>query len=528
MDKVKRVKNRNVLTITKSVLRQFLFFPLAFNILIPFYFIILLSISLGGEFNFRILLASYIAAAFFSALGGFLFGIQFKRHSGFNLTIFIAILFTPLVLNTLTLVFLGIIGDTAALIANIAFNPIFAVITLLTHFGEPMLASGILIIMSAVYPMTFYITTRRAFKTPPLKPGELTELGAVHPRKQLRIASAIMAVIVAVTFCAAVYVQYPDVEYMALKMKYDAIDFTEEIEGNEYYESWLLELQRPFLENNGLIILDKPPSLKFTDIETMPRLDGATAFYPMYASFVQNVYTGLADSLDKVTDIVICSKTDLAYRRLAEGSADMIFAFEPSQDQLQYAAEKGVEYEMTLIGYDAFCFFVNVKNPVNGLALQQVREIYHGSIKNWRGVGGKYARIMAFTRPKNSGSQTIMESEVMKGLPINSIYNALQVRTMGGMIRVIDSYLNTPNAIGYTFMFYSSQMVKGDSIKYLAIDGIAPTEENVRLQKYAFTVPFYAITRKGQETPQTQQLLEFITGEQGRSLIADVGYVSAN
>lgn len=523
----KQPKRRNVLTLVKTALSQYIFFPLAFNLLAPVFLLILVAVSFSGaEPNLIALLVMYFITAFFSALGGFLFGIRFKINNGFNPVCFILILLTPLALNTLIFAISGVIGETATVIANITVNPLFIIITYFSYSIEPAFAAVMMVIMSGLYPLAFYLTTRRTFKNSPVDHKSLVEKGKVYPRKRLRIISCIVSAIVAVSFISAAYIQFPDIEYLALKQRYDAIDFGEEILGNDYYESMLLLDRQPFKENNGLAILPTVPTLQFKDLETMPKLDGATAFYPMYASFVQNVYAN--EDTSKILEKITCTKTDKAYSRLADGQADMIFAFEPSQSQLGYAASTGIEYEMTLIGYDAFCFFVNVKNPVNGLTLKQVQDIYHGDINNWRKVGGKNARILAFTRPENSGSQTIMKSEVMQGLTINSRYNAFEVVTMGGMIKVIDSYLNTSNAIGYTFMYYSSQMVKGDSIKYLAIDGIAPTSQAVRAGQYAFIAPFYAITRKGQETTQTKQLLEWITGKEGQSLIAEVGYVSAN
>ena len=51
----------------------------------------------------------------------------------------------------------------------------------------------------------------------------------------------------------------------------------------------------PFKDNNGLAKLDKPANLQFTELASMPRLDGATAVYPVYAAFVEAVYKGLGE-----------------------------------------------------------------------------------------------------------------------------------------------------------------------------------------------------------------------------------------
>ena len=54
-------------------------------------------------------------------------------------------------------------------------------------------------------------------------------------------------------------------------------------------------------------------------------------------------------------------------------------------------------------------FFVSEDNPVDGLTSEQIRNIYSGNITNWKKLGGRNLPILAFQRPKNSGSQTTME-----------------------------------------------------------------------------------------------------------------------
>ncbi|MDP4161426.1 MAG: phosphate ABC transporter substrate-binding protein, partial [Bacillota bacterium] len=146
--------------------------------------------------------------------------------------------------------------------------------------------------------------------------------------------------------------------------------------GNDLTEFDLLD-KAPFKANNGLAKLDKPASLQFTDFNTMPRLDGATAAYPVYAAFVQAVYKGLGDYYEAnmtnigkekdlsnafvsseqfPIDIVKCTKTDGAYERLIAGQTDIIFVAEPSKAQVEAIKAKGDGFVLTPIGSEAFVF----------------------------------------------------------------------------------------------------------------------------------------------------------------------------
>lgn len=326
-----------------------------------------------------------------------------------------------------------------------------------------------------------------------------------------------------------------EIEYAYMQSKFQELQFDEELDDYNFYR------KTPFLPYSELAQLDETPTLTFDNVDTNPYLDGATAFYPLYSSFVENIYTGLKEFKEKTLvidfinpsrneetkydDILSCTKTSTAYSRLLEKKVDMIFAFEPSQEQVAQFSDAGEELVFTRIGYDAFTFFVSTENKVDSLTLAQIQKMYTGEIRNWRKVGGANKRVFAFQRPSGSGSQTIMENQVMQGLKIDTQIEAHTVRTMGGMINVIGGYLNADNAIGYTFMYYSSNMVTSDVIKYIAINGVHPTPESVRTGDYMFSTPFYAITLKSNTKQEVTELKDWIVGPQGQELLVKTGYV---
>ena len=95
---------------------------------------------------------------------------------------------------------------------------------------------------------------------------------------------------------------------------------------------------------------------------------------------------------------------------------------------------------------------------------------------------------------------------------------------MEGVIREVAEYQNTRGAIGYTFRYYATQMNSNKNIKLLAINGIAPTVENIRNGSYPYTVDVYMVTRE-HPTVETQQLVNWFLSPQGQRLVQDVGYV---
>lgn len=283
----------------------------------------------------------------------------------------------------------------------------------------------------------------------------------------------------------------------------------------------------PFSESYKGIKLDS--SLKLTN--DLPRLDGATALYPIYASFVQNVYPKAEypyfqfNEVDCEDSLVVCSKTPNAYQRLIDGKTDIIFVAGPSQRQLEAAKMAGVEFEMTPIGKESFVFFVNAKNPVDTLTIEQVQKIYTGEITNWNQLGGKNESIKAFQRPDGSGSQSALV-RLMDGQKLMNPLKEDIVLGMGGIIHQTANYKNYKNAIGYSFRFYSTELVKENKIKHLAINGIKPTRENILNGTYPITNDFYAVTLKGHTNSNIDIFIDWILSEQGQQIIDEVGYVS--
>lgn len=294
----------------------------------------------------------------------------------------------------------------------------------------------------------------------------------------------------------------------------------------------LLWQYRPFMEDTKAVSLDEPSELQFEYPAGIHlKMDGATALYPVYAAFVQAVY---ADGTDgpPYTDIAACTNTANAYDRLIARDVDVIFAAAPSADQLDKAARAGIELHLTPIGREAFVFFVNSKNPVEELTVEEIQKIYTGEITNWREVGGKNQPVRPFQRAANSGSQSALE-RLMDGLPLMEPEREDRVSAMDGIIRQVANYRNFANALGFSFRFYATEMVADGDIRLLAVNGVPPAKQTIRDGSYPLTAEFYAVTASptGMAPPESydQQLgafLDWILSEQGQAIVEKTGYVS--
>ena len=243
----------------------------------------------------------------------------------------------------------------------------------------------------------------------------------------------------------------------------------------------------------------------------IPVIDGAAALLPIYAGFVQSIYPESSviyngEDYD-ASSAMHYTNTRGAYKDIVDGNADIIICAQPSDEQLQYAKDNGVELEMVPIGSDAFVFIVNDSNPVNNITIEQIRGIYSGEIKNWKELGGKDIPIAAMRRNKNSGSQTALE-KLMGDTPIKPDYTTL---------------FGSP--IGFSFRYYVTGMLGEGKVKILTINGIAPTAETIADGSYPVAGNIYAIYRKGETNENVQKAIDFMLSPEGQKIVEQSGYI---
>ena len=243
----------------------------------------------------------------------------------------------------------------------------------------------------------------------------------------------------------------------------------------------------------------------------LPVLDGAAALLPVYAAVFHALYPEDAWAFDgesyTADSKLQYRNTKGAYQAIVDGAADLVFCAGPSEGQLAYAAAHGVELELVPVGREAFVFFVNEQNPVDGLTQEQLRDVYAGEITNWKELGGQDRLICALQRNEGSGSQTRF-LKFMDGRP-----------TSHGLFAFLGA------SVGFSFRYYVDGIVKAQGVKLLAIDGVYPGKEEIRAGTYPLTGEFYAVYRKGDPNPNLQKILDFVLSPEGQRIVEESGYV---
>ena len=271
-----------------------------------------------------------------------------------------------------------------------------------------------------------------------------------------------------------------------------------------------------------------------------PSIDGSTVCVPLAMELARQ-WLDLPE--EDLNGFVNLSTTPYAYERLFHGKAnpmvtiasrgimmddthpvDIVIGTGPNADERQAAADAGVDLVMVPVCYDAFVFLVNSCNPVESLTVDQIRGVYSGAYRLWSEVGGPADSIIAaYQRPHGSGSQTAMEELVMQGYQLAAAEPNYISEGMADLIAQIGNYDNSENALGYSYLYYVDGLYKSGSVKVLSVEGIAPTAENLQNGSYPFTVYYYGVYDKNNQT--AERFVNWLVSEEGQACVKQAGYV---
>ncbi len=223
--------------------------------------------------------------------------------------------------------------------------------------------------------------------------------------------------------------------------------------------------------------------------------------------------------------IVSNAATHEAYVNIIQGTSGLgLLARGPSQKERELARAAGVELEVVPCALDAFVFIVAIDSPVLGLSRQQIRDIYSGKATSWSQFDPQHQRrIIAYRRPKNSGSEELMESLVMKETPMPPALSSVVGSLMSSVFLELT---NKPDGIAYSVRYYEHFMAGSAKTRTIAVDGIIPNYETIETRSYPFVAEVYAVIRHDSDAnAPPRRLLEWLLTLEGQSVVKQSGYV---
>ncbi len=193
---------------------------------------------------------------------------------------------------------------------------------------------------------------------------------------------------------------------------------------------------------------------------------------------------------------------------------------ELTPDERAVAVRGKLELEGYRFARDAILLIANAQNPVENVALDEVRKVYEGSGARWSRFGGEDRPIETVVLPSNADLTESLSEQVLAGGAILS--PSRQVPDEAAVVREVEK---NPNALGYVSLATPTTDVR--VLRLSSLTGLAywrPDLEAIYRGQYPLTRMFSMYIRN--DGPRLAGgFITFVTSRDGQELVEKQGLV---
>jgi phosphate transport system substrate-binding protein len=205
---------------------------------------------------------------------------------------------------------------------------------------------------------------------------------------------------------------------------------------------------------------------------------------------------------------------------LINGGTDICEASRPMKDveKTQIRTRNGKDVKEIPVALDGLAIYVSESNPIQSITEPQLKDIYTGTITNWRAVGGKDVRIVAYGRENSSGTYQFFKEHVL-----NNKDFAREIQTLPGTGAIVNAVSKDPASIGYGGIAYASGIRVVPVRRDEKSEAVMPSLDTVKSGQYPLSrnLFFYTI---GEPTGDVNSFIDWVLGPEGQKLCETVGY----
>ncbi|HLS89603.1 MAG TPA: PstS family phosphate ABC transporter substrate-binding protein [Sphingobacteriaceae bacterium] len=193
-------------------------------------------------------------------------------------------------------------------------------------------------------------------------------------------------------------------------------------------------------------------------------------------------------------------------------------------EEFQEAAQRGVDVHEFIVGQDGVVIAVHRDNPIDRLTVEQLKGIFTGRITHWSELGWEEGgAISIHSRDASSGTHAFVVETVMDGKDW-----AEGTRFATGSAAINEALRTDTAGIGYFGVAY----VEGTKALAISADGgqnyYDPlNEEHVDAGLYPLARPLFFYTN-GAPQGAVLAYLEWVLGDEGQSLLEEIGFFKVN
>jgi phosphate transport system substrate-binding protein len=202
---------------------------------------------------------------------------------------------------------------------------------------------------------------------------------------------------------------------------------------------------------------------------------------------------------------------------LLDGACDIAASSRTlNDDEERLARSRGIKLRAHAVGYYGVAVIVHPENPTRNLADRQVRDIFTGTVRNWRAVGGPDAPISVHIVGDAAGTHLGFQELALDRRPYSE--EATRHVAYADVGRAVAA---DPHAIG----FIALPHVASFPVRAVSINGIPPTPFAVadNLYPYARLIRFFTNARA--ESKAASEFIRFVRSTAGQNVVEETGFV---
>jgi len=204
--------------------------------------------------------------------------------------------------------------------------------------------------------------------------------------------------------------------------------------------------------------------------------------------------------------------SSVGVKSAGEGTVDIGNA---SREVKESELAEFADLNIFVVARDGIAVAVHPSVDVDGVTMDQVRQLFAGEITNWSELGGSDQPIYVVAREEGSGTRSAFEEIVMGDSLI--VDTAVLLPSNGAVKTTVST---TEWSVGFLSMGYLDS-----SVKALEVDGVAASAATAAAGEYPVVRPLNMMTN-GEPTGLAKAFIDFVMSHDGQVIAALQGWIA--
>ena len=174
--------------------------------------------------------------------------------------------------------------------------------------------------------------------------------------------------------------------------------------------------------------------------------------------------------------------------------------------------EFNLDLHSNLVGIEGVAIVAHPSLKVSSVSIEQLENIFEGTIANWKQLGGPNAKINIYGRNEGSTTRAFVEDVILKGAKF-----ARDTKLFDSATALSDAIANDPYGIGYL-----TNKNMSDKVKTVAINGVEISDKTLLLKLYPLSRDMFLVN-KNSGSEVAKDFVRFSLSAEGQDVFVKHG-----